>query len=340
MYDIVFMGTPEFAVPALEALALDKAGRYRVAQVYTRPNAASGRGKALLPSPVRLAAERLRIPVVTPTAAEGCLQLPPCDFAVVSAFGMILTPELLAQPRYGFVNIHASILPRWHGAAPIQRAILAGDTQVGVSIMRVVWELDAGDFCAQATIEIREKDAPTLGSELSHLGAELLVEALPAIAEGTAQWTVQDPALVTYAAKVAKHEVALGPELNVVDNIRRVRASTPQAPARCSICGRNVTVLGVRQSSVGTNSCRGDHRSPGPAMTKHPPIRSGAGSSHAATTPEIAPPAVLIVDKRLFLSAVDGIFEVTLLKPDGKQAMSAEAFSTGLRDAPLVWAAL
>jgi methionyl-tRNA formyltransferase len=301
MYDIVFMGTPDFAVPALEALAHDPARRYRLLLVCTRPNAASARGKTLLPSPVRVAAEALGIPLThDPTT------LPPCDFIVVAAYGAILSPELIAHPRHGCINIHASLLPRWRGAAPIQRAILAKDTQMGVSIMRVVYELDAGPYCAQQALQAGEKSVPSLTSELARSGARLLVQTLPLIAKGQVHWVEQEPALVTYAAKIAKGELALNPELSAANNLRRIRASTPQAPARCHLCGRSVTVL----------------------------------EAHAFPSLGGAPGTVVLAHKRLFLTTAEGAFELLSLKPDGKQAMSAAAFSAGLRDAPLTWSAL
>ncbi|MDR1422274.1 MAG: methionyl-tRNA formyltransferase [Coriobacteriales bacterium] len=318
MYDIVFMGTPHFAVPALEALVADAAGRFRVILACTRPDAVSGRGTARVPSPVHVAAKRLGVPVATPISKAELAVLPElaaCDFIVVSAYGMVLSHEILAAPRCEVINIHASLLPRWRGAAPIQRALLAGDEQLGVSIMRVVYELDAGAVCAQAAIAVGEKDAPTLADELSRTGARLLADTLPQIASGQARWMEQDSALITYADKVAKVELHLDPALSAAQNIRRVRASTPQAPARCVICGRAVTVLEVQavEQDGGAEQME----------------REGTESGQVRTE-----------EGHLLLTAADGIFELVTLKPDGKQAMSARAFSTGLRGAFGTWAAL
>ncbi|MDR2587550.1 MAG: hypothetical protein LBC23_04745, partial [Coriobacteriales bacterium] len=246
--NIVFMGTPAFAVPALEALASE---RFSVRLVFTRPDAASARGKALLPSPVRLAAENLGIPVVTPRSfyafagdAEHSSERVPLfdvygkrivdaellahiaaidpDFIVVAAYGMVLPPQVLELPRFGCINTHASLLPRWRGAAPIQRAILAGDEQLGVSIMRMEEGLDTGAYCAAATTRAAGKNARELTGELAQMGADLLVDALPRIADGSAEWAEQDESLVTYADKVAKQELALDPADSALTNLRKV----------------------------------------------------------------------------------------------------------------------
>ncbi|MDR2196540.1 MAG: methionyl-tRNA formyltransferase [Coriobacteriales bacterium] len=315
MHELVFMGTPEFAVPTLEALASDSLSGLRVSLVVTRPDAVSGRGSALLPSPVRAAAERLGLPVITPASCTD-ISLPPCDLVVVAAFGMILAPTLLAWPRLGCVNVHASLLPRWRGAAPIQRALLAGDAKTGVSIMRLEEGLDSGAVCAQAAVEIGKKDALALGTELAHLGADLLIATLPGIIGGTARWVEQDPADVSYAAKVSKHELALRPELSARDNVRRVRASTPRAPARCRIGGRSVTVVSAR-CVVGV-----------------------AEVAEAAAVATVAAVAAVATTPRLLLPTADGIFEVISLKPDGKQVMGAAAFMAGLRTRAVTWEAL
>jgi methionyl-tRNA formyltransferase len=298
--NIVFMGTPSFAVPALRALAADKDGRFLVELVLTRPDAASGRGKTLLPSPVRRCAEELGIPVLTPrgvASAELLARVATAapDVIVVAAYGMILPRQLLTLPRHGCVNIHASLLPRWRGAAPIQRAILAGDERAGVCIMRMEERLDAGDVCSVAATSATGKSARELTDELAELGANLLVDALPRVVDGTAVWQAQDETQVTYADKVEKYELALDPDATALTNTRRVLAATPQAPARCVICGRSVTVL----------SCC-------PAFE-----RGVAGG-------------VSFADRRLLLAAADGSFEVVSLKPDGKKEMPAAAFAAGI----------
>jgi methionyl-tRNA formyltransferase len=301
---VVFFGTPAFAVPALEALA----AQHEVCAVFTRPDAVSGRGKTLVPSPVRVAAEQLSIPVHAPRSLvaeeEGeagvagespvaTLVNAAPDIAVVAAYGLILPVSVLELPRLGCVNIHASLLPRWRGAAPLQRALLAGDEELGVCVMRMEKGLDTGPYCATAATPAGEKGLQQLTHELAVLGAQALVGALPAIADGTAAWVAQDERMATYAEKVQKSELVLQQSDTVDVNLRRVRASSPQAPARCVVEGRPVTVL-------------------------------EAGTCSLATTGPCRP-------RRLAFRCADGELEICMLKPDGKKAMSAEAFLAGLR---------
>ena len=206
---VVFMGTPDFAVPSLERLA----EAHDVRLVLTRPDAVRSRGKSLVPSPVAEAAERLGIPVAKCRRMDGeaiaRMREAAPDVACVAAFGCIVPDEALAIPPLGCVNVHASLLPRWRGAAPIQRAMLAGDERVGVSIMRVVHDLDAGAWCRQASLEVGELTCPELTTRLASLGADELLSALDEMQAGTCAWEEQDPAQVTYAEKVGKAELLL-----------------------------------------------------------------------------------------------------------------------------------
>src|SRR6478735_6031564 len=177
---IVFAGTPEFAVPSLRAAA----ERHEVIAVYTQPDRPAGRGRDLRPSPVKLEAVRRGIPVLQPDTLRSALSrdalraLQP-DLLVVVAYGLILPQAILDIPRYGGWNVHPSLLPRWRGAAPIERAIEAGDRETGVSIMRPTAELDAGPVCIQAGEPILDDDDfATLSARLERLGGDLLVEAL------------------------------------------------------------------------------------------------------------------------------------------------------------------
>ncbi len=239
----VFMGTPEFAVPSLRALA----EHHDVVAAYTRPDAASGRGRTLRSSPVKQLAAELGIEVRQPPtlrepAAVAELAALAPDVIVVAAYGLILPPEVLAVPPLGAINVHGSLLPRWRGAAPVQRAILAGDIETGVVIMQIEEGLDTGPFTEPVTVEIAGKSAAELTAELAEKGAGALIRALAAIEAGTVVWTPQDESQATYAAKIEKPDVALTPDISVADALRRVRASTPQAPARLAICGRSATV--------------------------------------------------------------------------------------------------
>ena len=201
---IVFMGTPEFAVPSLKAVA----AAYDVALVVTRPDAVRSRGKKLEPSPVKACALDLGLPVLEAKRMDAeaidAVRAAAPDLICVVAFGCILPDELLAVAPLGAINVHGSLLPRWRGAAPIQRAILAGDKKTGVSIMRVAHDLDAGAWCRQVSTPIGTKTASQLFDELAQAGAPELVAAAAQIADGTVTWHEQDPAQVTIAEKVKK----------------------------------------------------------------------------------------------------------------------------------------
>ena len=176
---IVFMGTPAFAADILEEVAQQQ----DVVAVYTRPDAISGRGNKLEPSPVKATALKLGLPVYTPPtlrteAVQQELAAFEPDVIVVAAYGAILPKEVLDIPRLGCFNVHASLLPRWRGAAPIERALLAGDEEVGVCIMAMEEGLDTGDYCISRSIEVRNQSAEALTAELAELGAQALLVAL------------------------------------------------------------------------------------------------------------------------------------------------------------------
>jgi len=298
---VVFMGTPEFAVPSL--LALSK--NHEVVGVFCRPDAVSGRGKGVRPAPVKVAAEGLGLAVFQPAtlrdeaALESLAQLEP-DLIVVAAYGLILPRAVLDVARLGSVNVHASLLPRWRGAAPIQRAILADDAQVGVSIMRMEEGLDTGPYCLQVPTRVAGAGAVELTERLAHIGADALLTALPAIEDGTASWTVQDDSRVTYAEKIKKSDVAIDPSLPVEQASRRVRASLPAAPTRISIGGRMVTLL----------------------------------SAFVAESLDVEPPTsgtISFAKDGVLLGMNDGTLLVERLKPQGKGEMSAADWSRGVR---------
>ena len=241
---IVFMGTPDFAVPSLTSLV---AAGNEVALVITRPDAVRGRGKKLEPSPVKAKALELGLPVIeanrmAPEVVEA-LQAARADIFCVAAYGCILPDEVLHMAPLGIVNVHASLLPRWRGAAPIQRAILAGDEVAGVSIMRIGHGVDTGAYCAQASTSVDGKHAEALTMELGELGGKLL-------ADGSAVWTEQDESLVTHAAKISKQEMRLDPQMAALDCVRHVLASSDAAPARCVIAGKTVRVLDAAPADV------------------------------------------------------------------------------------------
>ncbi len=303
---IVFMGTPDFAVPSLETLART----HEVALVLTRPDAVRGRGRELVYSPVKKVALGLGLEVaetrrITPEALEAVRAAEP-DVICVVAFGCILPDEVLGVAPLGAVNVHASLLPRWRGAAPIQRSILAGDERTGVSIMRVAHELDAGAWCRQASVEIAEKPAEALTSELAELGAAELLSALDELEAGKAVWHEQDESQVTYAPKLTKAEMLLDPADGVSSCLRRVQASGDTAPARLSVAGRGLRALEARATDD---------------------VRLESGE-------------VRVIGRRVLLGCADGTFELLRVKPDGKREMDASAWAAGLRGREASWESL
>lgn len=294
---VVYMGTPTFAAAILEQLI----PHHEVVAVYTRPDAVRGRGSAPVASPVKEVALTAGIPVRTPrtlrdASEQAALAALAPDVICVAAYGAILPPEVLAIPAHGCLNVHGSLLPRWRGAAPIERAILAGDAEVGVCIMAMEEGLDTGDFCVCRSIPADGATAESLTADLADLGASALLVALSQVEAGRVAWVRQDETQVTYADKIAKGELNLDPAEPVVVNDRRVRASSAAHPARCLIGGRGVTVLSA-------------HPAPGVALV------SGAARLSA---------------KRLYIGCADGALEVTEVKPDGKRAMEAKAFAAGV----------
>lgn len=304
---VVFMGTPSFSVPSLQKLA----EHHEVVLVLTRPDAVRSRGKKLEPSPVKVAAAELGLPVMeakrmTPEVLDA-LRAVQADVFCVAAYGCILPDEVLTMAPLGCVNVHASLLPRWRGAAPIQRSILAGDEKTGVSIMRIGHGVDTGAYCAQASCTVAGKTADELTCELANLGADLLVSVLPALADGSLTWTEQDESLVTHAAKIEKAELRLDPAASAQDNVRRVLASSDAAPARCAVAGRGVRVMRAQTT---------------PAGEAIPAPREGEFT---------------VSGKRVLLGCADGAMEITSVKPDGKREMDASAWAAGLHAADGTW---
>lgn len=240
---IIFMGTPDFAVPTLNALA---AAGHDICAVYSQPPRRAGRGKTLSPTPVHKRAEELGLPVRTPAS----LKLPEeqtafaelyADIAVVAAYGLILPQTILDAPKLGCVNVHASLLPRWRGAAPIQRAILAGDTETGVTIMQMEAGLDTGPMLAKLHTDIDRKTAGELTEELAHSGAELLVTVLGYL---SAHPPVDQPTTgVTYAAKIDKAESRIDFQQTADAVERQIRAFTPAPGAFFEFAGERFRIL-------------------------------------------------------------------------------------------------
>lgn len=247
---IAFMGTPDFAVPTLDALI---GAGHDVAAVYSQPPRPAGRGKAPRPSPVQLRAGSAGIKVRTPTslrdadaqAAFAALEL---DVAVVAAYGLILPPPILEAPQHGCLNVHGSLLPRWRGAAPVQRAILAGDTETGVCIMGMERGLDTGPVYAVQRTAIDAKTAGDLTTELAAMGAALMVEVLDRLRHIVPEPQPEDG--VTYAAKVAKEETRLDFARPAGEVERQVRAFNPAPGAFFEYGGERIRVLSATVSAL------------------------------------------------------------------------------------------
>ena len=288
---IVFMGTPAFAVPTL--LALHEAG-HEIAAAYTQPPRPAGRGKQERKSPVHLAAEKLGIPVCHPASlrdldTQADFLAHEAELGVVVAYGLILPKAILEAPARGCLNVHASLLPHWRGAAPIQRAILAGDHVTGVTIMRMEEGLDTGPMLATARVPIEDKTAGELTDELAEIGARLLVEKVAHLDRLEAR---PQPAGATYAEKVAKLEARLDWDKPAERLEREVRAFAPFPGSWFELGGERIKVLRARV--IGVNGAPGT-----------------------------------VLDDELTIACGDAALRPVLVQPAGKQPMEAEAFLRG-----------
>ena len=242
---IIFAGTPDFALPVLQVLLESS---HQLAAVYTQPDRPAGRGRHPRASPVKQLAVSHDIPVFQPgtlraAAVQAELAAMHPDLIIVVAYGLILPPAVLAMPRLGCVNVHASLLPRWRGAAPIQRAILAGDTETGVTLMQMEAGLDSGPVLASRACAIGATDTGgQLHDRLARLGARLLEDSLGALEQGSLPAQVQDEAQVTYAAKLDKREALIDWTRPAAELGRQVRAFNPWPVAETRYAGKQLRV--------------------------------------------------------------------------------------------------
>ncbi len=248
---IAFMGTPDFAVPTLDALL---AAGHDVVAVYAQPPRPAGRGKALRPSPVQARAEAAGIAVRMPltlrdTAEQAAFAELDLDVAVVAAYGLILPEAILAAPRRGCINVHASLLPRWRGAAPIQRAILAGDAITGISIMAMERGLDTGAVYAVRETAIDGKTAGALTDELAGIGSALMVDVLERL--DAIVPTLQPEDGVTYAAKIDKAEARIDFAQAADAVLRQIRAFNPAPGAFFEYAGERIKILAATADALG-----------------------------------------------------------------------------------------
>jgi methionyl-tRNA formyltransferase len=292
---IIFMGTPEFAVPSLDALV---AAGHDVCAVYSQPPRPAGRKMIATPSPVHQRAEALAIPVFTPISLKGdeaqaAFAAHRADLAVVAAYGLILPQAILDTPTLGCINVHGSLLPRWRGAAPVQRAILAGDAVTGITIMDMEAGLDTGPMRAKIEIPIGTKTAPALTGELSESGAKLLIDVLAAL---TSYPPEPQPDGATYAAKIDKSESHLDFLVSAPQVERQIRAFAPLA--WCELNGERVRIL---------------------AADVLPPSDPSNGQ----------PPAT-VVDAHFAIACNPGAIRPTLVQRAGKSAMPTADLLRGL----------
>ncbi len=299
---LIFMGTPDFAVPTLLELV---AHGHEIAAVYTRAAKPAGRGMKLQPSPVEQEARRLGIAVLTPTTLKTPEALEEfrahgADAAVVVAYGMILPQAILDTPRLGCFNLHASLLPRWRGAAPINRAIMAGDAETGVMVMRMDAGLDTGDVAMAERIAITDAmTASDLHDALARLGGDLMVRAIGALERGMLQLTRQSEQGVTYAAKIDKAEARIDWGRPAGAVLRHIHGLSPFPGAWCEMPmeGQPVRVKILRCALAGGGGAAGE-----------------------------------LLDDRLTIACGEGAIRILELQRAGKAPMKAEEF---LRGTPL-----
>ena len=300
---IIFAGTPDFAARHLDALL---SSGHQVVGVFTQPDRPAGRGKKLMPSPVKVLAEEHGLPVFQPASLrpQENQQLVAdlnADVMVVVAYGLILPKAVLDMPRLGCINVHGSLLPRWRGAAPIQRSLWAGDADTGVTIMQMDVGLDTGDMLYKLSCPITDEDtSATLYDKLAELGPKSLIDTLQQLADNRVQPEVQDEALVTYADKLSKEEARLDWSLPAAQLERCIRAFNPWPMSWLEIDGQPVKVW---QASV------------------------IAGPVNAA------PGTIVEANKQgIQVATVEGILNLESLQPAGKKAMSAQDLLNSRRE--------
>src|SRR6188768_91523 len=304
---IAFAGTPQFALPALHALLKS---RHQVVGVLTQPDRPAGRGQQLRASPVKLLATEHRLPIAQPSTLktpEGRAELAQWapDVLVVVAYGLILPQAALDLPRLGCLNIHGSLLPRWRGAAPIQRAILAGDAETGVTIMQLDAGLDAGPMLLERRQPIGLHDtAGDLHDSLSELGALALIEALEGLAAGTLRSRAQPEAGVTHAAKIEKAEALLDWTASATQLDRQVRAFNPWPIAETRFGNETLRVIRARVAEP-----LGVHGEPGTLLG--------------------------LADDGLRVACGEGVLAIRELQRAGKRPISARDFANAVRVAGL-----
>ncbi|HIE5390118.1 TPA: methionyl-tRNA formyltransferase [Enterobacter cancerogenus] len=300
---IIFAGTPDFAARHLDALL---SSGHQVVGVFTQPDRPAGRGKKLMPSPVKVLAEEHGLPVLQPASLrpqenQQLVAELNADVMVVVAYGLILPKAVLEMPRLGCVNVHGSLLPRWRGAAPIQRSLWAGDDETGVTIMKMDVGLDTGDMLYKLACPITAEDtSATLYDKLAALGPKGLINTLQQLADNTATPEVQDESLVTYAEKLSKEEAQIDWSLPAAQLERCIRAFNPWPMSWMMIDDQPVKIW---KASV------------------------------IDKTVAAAPGTIIDANKQgIQVATVDGILNLESLQPSGKKAMSAQDLLNSRRE--------
>ena len=298
----VFMGTPDFAVPPLRALV--EAG-YEVAAVVTQPDKPKGRGKTLLPTPVKEEALMHEIPVYQPKKVKNnpefmdiLKEIAP-DIIIVAAFGQLIPKEILELPKFGCINIHASLLPKYRGAAPIQQAVIDGEKESGVTIMQMAEGLDTGDMISKIVIPLSpEETGGSLFGKLAQAGAELLIKTLPSIEQGTAEYEKQpEESPTSYAAMITKQMGLMDFNRQACELERLVRGLNPWPSAYTFINGKTLKVWKCKVSMEET---------------------------------EAVPGTVFLTDKEgIHVACGQGVLILTEVQLEGKKRMETEAFLRG-----------
>lgn len=300
---IIFAGTPDFAARHLDALLTSG---HQIVGVFTQPDRPAGRGKKLMPSPVKVVAEQHSLPVFQPASLrpeenQKLVAELQADVMVVVAYGLILPKAVLDMPRLGCINVHGSLLPRWRGAAPIQRALWAGDSETGVTIMQMDVGLDTGDMLYKLSCPITEDDtSATLYDKLAELGPQGLIETLQQLADSSIRAEVQDETHVTYAEKLSKEEARMDWSLSAAQLERCIRAFNPWPMSWMMIEDQPVKIW---KASV----------------------------IHGQ--PQAEPGTILAASKQgIEVATAEGILNLEILQPAGKKAMSAQDLLNSRRD--------
>jgi methionyl-tRNA formyltransferase len=302
---VLFFGTPAFAVPSLRAIA---GSHHRVVGVVTQPDRPRGRGQKVVPGAVKVAALDLRVPILQPDRLKTSdfmqeVSALGADIGVVAAYGKLLPQALLDTPRLGMINVHASLLPRWRGAAPIHRAIVAGDGQTGITIMRVVLALDAGPMLMKTVVDIDPDERTSdLEPRLAEAGAALVVRALDAIESGTVAEEPQDEGGVTYAPRLSRDDSQVDWQMPARAIHNQIRGLHPWPLAAATIGGVRLKLIASRVEPADTAA---------PALHHEPGIVTRVGRDGVA------------------VRAKDGILLITHVQPEGKAPMSAGDYLNG-----------